>query len=62
MKEHVYNLYETYHESKIIHFLSSNIYVLLCSWKYQELSEILLFANKYNINHKNVYIIDIRIS
>lgn len=62
MKEHVYNLYETYNESKIIHCLSSNIYVLLCRWKYQELSEILLFAYKYNINHKNVYVIDIHVS
>lgn len=50
MMEDVYNLYETYHESKIIHFSSSNLRFFMQMETSRVFKEILLLAQEYNIN------------
>lgn len=53
MMEDVYNLYETYNESKITCFFSSNLQVFFMQLKTSRVfKEVLLLAQEYNINHK----------
>lgn len=55
--EDVYNLYETYHESKIIHISSSNLHVFFMQMETSRVfKEILLLAQEYNIY--DFYVID----